>query len=590
MSLRAAFVPGALDDDPTAGGPPPVVTNGTVQALDYGYDNHRNVRYRYDQRFSPPIQDDFTPDALDRLSRWRTRSPAGDTTFEYRYDDATNLRERAVFSGTGTGFTLEHGGAPAQAGPNAVSGPALGYSYDLRGLQKTAPGRSVEYSADDLPVSMAVAGIQTSYTYDAFSNRSAKSASDKRAFYGPGYERREEDGKIIHVFDIPGDDRVVGQLFLEEQNGVIVTSPEYQYIHDDVLGSTETVTRGPGEVLGERVRWDPFGRQVQLLNPKEPTTGLPGKIRIGFTGHEQDQESGLINMRGRIYDPTNGHFLTPDPIVGAPFDGTAFNAYSYVLNNPVTLVDPYGLQADRPAVPAGPAIRGVPLPPRLTIPPRPSGTPSEDPRCRCGGPSNRSGPGPSGSAGGASPVPSQPQVVGAGSQGPSLPSPIYGPLTNPAHIWPHNPGGVTYAPFTPAKCVSSPCVGYTAGLGVGDGISDTIAPWEVVGFGSVRTVATRGTTKLFRAVGEAEFKQLMSTGKFAAGPNSLAGKFFAETAEHAQKWGEAMMGKGNFRIIEAELPASAADKLMRWERLDGIGPARYGELEQLVDAVVRAFR
>jgi hypothetical protein len=104
--------------------------------------------------------------------------------------------------------------------------------------------------------------------------------------------------------------------------------------------------------------------------------------------------------------------------------------------------------------------------------------------------------------------------------------------------------------------------------------------------------ATRGVglTKLFRAVSPGEFKQLMKTGKFAAGPNSLGGKFFAETAEHAGKWGEAMMGKGNFRIIQADLPTSAADKLMRWERLDGIGPARYGELDQLVDSVVRAFK
>jgi RHS repeat-associated protein len=377
-NLRAAVVPGALDDDPTTGGPPPVVPDvvneGTIQALEYQYDDHRNLRYRYDRRLA--IQDDFTPDSLDRLSFWRTRSPAGDTTFEYKYDAATNLQERAVSSGTGTGFTLEHGGAAAQAGPHAVSGPGGGYYYDLRGLQTTAPGRSVDYSADELPKTMTVDGIQTTYLYDAFSNRTVKSGSIRQAFYGNGYERRHEDGKVIHVFDIPGDNRVVGQMFLEEQNGVIVTAPEYQYIHDDVLGSTETVTTGAGGVVGDRVRWDPFGRQVQLLDPKQPTTGLPGKIRLGFTGHEQDQESGLVNMRGRIYDPTIGHFLTPDPVVGAPFDGTAFNAYSYVLNNPVTLVDPSGFSPDRPWLsgwclpfvncsgppprgPSGPAITGT---------------------------------------------------------------------------------------------------------------------------------------------------------------------------------------------------------------------------------------
>jgi hypothetical protein len=95
---------------------------------------------------------------------------------------------------------------------------------------------------------------------------------------------------------------------------------------------------------------------------------------------------------------------------------------------------------------------------------------------------------------------------------------------------------------------------------------------------------------LYRAASEGEFQQLMRTGKFEAVPSSLEGKFFAESAEDAAQWGEMLEGASHYRIVEVALPASVAKSLLRWEKLDGIGPARYGELSQLQDAVVRPFR
>ena len=71
---------------------------------------------------------------------------------------------------------------------------------------------------------------------------------------------------------------------------------------------------------------------------------------------------------------------------------------------------------------------------------------------------------------------------------------------------------------------------------------------------------------------------------------SLGGKFFAESVENAATWGDALYGSGNFRIIQATIPTGVANTFMRWASLDGIGPARYAELEQLVNAVVRAVR
>ena len=98
------------------------------------------------------------------------------------------------------------------------------------------------------------------------------------------------------------------------------------------------------------------------------------------------------------------------------------------------------------------------------------------------------------------------------------------------------------------------------------------------------------TITLYRAVSEGEFQQLMRTGKFEVVPSSLEGKFFAESAEDAAQWGEMLEGASNYRIVEVEFPASVAKSLLRWEKLAGLGPARYGELPQLQDAVVRPFR
>jgi hypothetical protein len=82
---------------------------------------------------------------------------------------------------------------------------------------------------------------------------------------------------------------------------------------------------------------------------------------------------------------------------------------------------------------------------------------------------------------------------------------------------------------------------------------------------------------LYRAVSEGEFQQLMRTGKFEAVPSALEGKFFAESAEDAAQWGDMLEGASHYRIVEVALPASVAKSLLRWEKPDGIGPARYGE-------------
>src|SRR5262249_44139907 len=92
----------------------------------------------------------------------------------------------------------------------------------------------------------------------------------------------------------------------------------------------------------ERRSYDPFGQRRNPVWGQPPPGSFSSLTTQGFTGHESDNELGLVNMKGRIFDPKVGRFLTTDPIVAAPFSGQGWNPYSYVLNRPLAYVDPSG--------------------------------------------------------------------------------------------------------------------------------------------------------------------------------------------------------------------------------------------------------
>ena len=99
---------------------------------------------------------------------------------------------------------------------------------------------------------------------------------------------------------------------------------------------------------------------------------------------------------------------------------------------------------------------------------------------------------------------------------------------------------------------------------------------------TIAAESTAARTTLYRAVSPGEFADAVGNQVLRPGPNSYAtGKFFAESAEHAAQWGKAIEGPGKFGIIQVEFEANAASQFMRWQRLDGIGPARFGTFEQM---------
>lgn len=68
--------------------------------------------------------------------------------------------------------------------------------------------------------------------------------------------------------------------------------------------------------------------------------------RIGFTGYQKDEATGLYYANARWYDPLVGGFNAMDPAMGSITNPITFNRYLYANANPTRYVDPTGKYAE----------------------------------------------------------------------------------------------------------------------------------------------------------------------------------------------------------------------------------------------------
>ena len=110
---------------------------------------------------------------------------------------------------------------------------------------------------------------------------------------------------------------------------------------------------GPQARIVERYSYSAFGR-VRIwqdgngnskLDDTQAGDELTHESQFGnsfmFTGRELDRETGLYHYRARYYSPQLGRFTQMDPI---GFAGGSWNLFEYVGSNPLTRVDPWGLE------------------------------------------------------------------------------------------------------------------------------------------------------------------------------------------------------------------------------------------------------
>ncbi|WP_414609413.1 RHS repeat-associated core domain-containing protein, partial [Stenotrophomonas sp. BR163] len=96
-----------------------------------------------------------------------------------------------------------------------------------------------------------------------------------------------------------------------------------------------------------------FGATAPNEDPDQDGTLFEFAMR--FPGQRYDAESGLHYNVQRDYDPASGRFVTSDPL---GLHG-GISTYGYVKGNPLTSIDPDGMQAI-PLLPPPPVVTGAP--------------------------------------------------------------------------------------------------------------------------------------------------------------------------------------------------------------------------------------
>ncbi|MFH2044280.1 MAG: RHS repeat-associated core domain-containing protein, partial [Pseudomonadota bacterium] len=105
----------------------------------------------------------------------------------------------------------------------------------------------------------------------------------------------------------------------------------YYFLYDQV-GTLKAVSDSSGNII-KQIDYDSFGNIISDTNP-----GFT--VPFGFAGGLHDRDTGLVRFGYRDFDPSIGRWAAKDPI---DFAGGDPNLYGYVLNDPVNLVDPFGL-------------------------------------------------------------------------------------------------------------------------------------------------------------------------------------------------------------------------------------------------------
>ncbi|MHB8744744.1 MAG: RHS repeat domain-containing protein, partial [Sulfuricaulis sp.] len=310
------------------------LSGSATQYLTYRYDTLGNLKRRQDGIQN--VLEAFWYDKLNRLQQYYVNANGFITAHQtLAYDSIGNITSKSDV-GTYT-YDPQHLHAVQTAGSGS-------YTYDANGNQKTGPnGRRITYTSFNQPLSLTQGGKTNSFVYDGDHQRVMETTSDgttitihPRIDLGAHYEEvHKANGTVEYKNYIYAGKEAIA-VYTTRSNNVNDT----RYFHKDHLGSIDTITNETGQVV-ERLSYDAWGKR-RNGDWTDATSPIFSITHHGFTGHEHLDDVGLINMNGRIYDPTLARFLSADPTVQSPGNPQTLNRYTYANNNPLTYTDPSG--------------------------------------------------------------------------------------------------------------------------------------------------------------------------------------------------------------------------------------------------------
>jgi RHS repeat-associated protein len=316
--------------------------SGTNSVVDtnYTYDNNqRLIKLAHVKGGTTVASYDYSYDAADKLA---STVSSVDGTSNYSYDATNQLTGASHTAQTNEAYSYDANGNRTSGGTvtgvnnQLLSDGTYSYQYDGEGNRtkrtEISTGKVTEYVWDYRNRLASVlfkdaGGVVTktiSYTYDGNNQRIGKNVDG-------AVERYVIDrNQIALVFDGAGV-QTHRYLYGTQVDQVLAdeTSTRTLWALGDNQGTVKDLIDDTGTLI-EHLTYNSFGKLIGT-----PTTGF----RYGYTGREQDGETGLDYYRARYYDSANGRFISEDPLKFKAGDG---NLTRYVGNSPVNFTDPSG--------------------------------------------------------------------------------------------------------------------------------------------------------------------------------------------------------------------------------------------------------
>jgi RHS repeat-associated protein len=294
----------------------------------------------------------FTYDHLNRLSTATGGANFAGQGMSWTYDSFGNRKTQAI-----TGADLQQYAANAAYNSNgnnqAISTNLIGaVGYDQAGNITNDGVNSYAIDAESRICSYHDSVLSQNWTnvYDAGGHRVAKGQvpSGSSCYTGNNFFPTETDvlgqsGEQFSTVCVPGGTcSPTGWVRTNVYaNGQLLATYEGSGVYfalNDWLGSKRKLINGTGSTIENSMSlW--YGDGTVL-------SGSPDASDHHFTGQLHDAQSGLDYFGARFYQSKMGRFLSPDPsqlYFADPTNPQSLNLYSYGRNNPLTNIDPTGL-------------------------------------------------------------------------------------------------------------------------------------------------------------------------------------------------------------------------------------------------------